>query len=179
MTSFVRSNLADSPPSSQSTPPSRPEQEGTPISLDQLFNQLDDLILNSPKVWLTSRIIIDEDRLIDLIDHIRQELPTEFRQAQEVLAQRDQLLQDAQREADNVRSAADRERMRAVSDTEIYRQAQVEADRLIREAHIQVHEQQASADQYADEVLAELENKIGRALQTIKNGRQQLAGTRG
>ena len=167
------------PPFQQPTPPSWPEQEGTPISLDQLFNQLDDLILNSPKVWLTSRIIIDEDRLIDLIDHIRQELPSEFRQAQEVITQRDQLLQEAQREADSVRNAADRDRMRAVSDTEVYRQAQVEADRLIREAHIQVHEQQASADQYADEVLAELENKIGRALQTIKNGRQQLSGTRG
>ena len=72
----------------------------------------------------------------------------------------------------------ERDRMRAVSETEIYRQAQVEADRLVREAHIQVHEQQAHADQYADEVLAELENKIGRALQTIKNGRQQLAVTR-
>lgn len=68
--------------------------------------------------------------------------------------------------------------MRLVSETEIYRQAQQEADRVIRDAHIQIHEQQASADQYADEVLAELENKIGRALQTIKNGRQQLSVSR-
>ena len=88
------------------------------------------------------------------------------------------MLAEAQRESENIRASAERDRMRAVSETEIYRMAQVEADRLIREAHIQVHEQQASADQYADEVLAELENKIGRALQTIKNGRQQLAVTR-
>lgn len=136
------------------------------------------MILNSPKVPLTSKIIIDEDNLINLIDDIRQELPSEFRNAQEIVAQRDSLLAEAQREADAIRSSADRDRMRAVSDTEVYRQAQVEADRLIREAHIQLHEQQASADQYADEVLAELESKIGRALQTIKNGRQQLAETR-
>lgn len=152
--------------------------EGFPIRLEQLFSQLEDLILNSPKVPLTSKIIIDEDNLINLIDDIRQELPGEFRNAQEIVAQRDSLLAEAQREADAIRSSADRDRMRAVSDTEVYRQAQVEADRLIREAHIQLHEQQASADQYADEVLAELESKIGRALQTIKNGRQQLAETR-
>lgn len=136
------------------------------------------MILNSPKVPLTNKIIIDEDRLIDLIDHIRQDLPSEFRHAQELVGQRDAFLAEAQREADNVRVTAERDRMRAVSETEIYRQAQLEGDRLIREAHIQVHEQQAHADLYADEVLAELENKIGRALQTIKNGRQQLSATR-
>lgn len=113
-----------------------------------------------------------------MIDHIRQDLPSEFRHAQEICAQRDSLLNDAQREAEGLRANAERDRMRLVSETEIYRQAQQEADRVIRDAHIQIHEQQASADQYADEVLAELENKIGRALQTIKNGRQQLSVSR-
>ncbi|MDB5097174.1 MAG: hypothetical protein JWM80_1595 [Cyanobacteria bacterium RYN_339] len=155
-----------------------PSTEGTPIRLEQLFTQLEDLILNSPKVPLTNKIIIDEDRLIDLIDHIRQDLPSEFRHASEVCAQRDGILSDAQRDAEGLRTNAERDRMRMVSETEIYRQAQAEADRLIRESHIQIHEQQASADQYADEVLAELENKIGRALQTIKNGRQQLSVSR-
>jgi len=136
------------------------------------------LILNSPKVPLTNKIIIDEDRLIDLIDHIRQDLPSEFRHAQEICGQRDALMAEAQRESEGLRANAERDRMRMVSETEIYRQAQQEADRLIRDAHIQIHEQQQSADQYADEVLAELETKIGRALQTIKNGRSQLAGTR-
>ncbi|MEB3196966.1 MAG: hypothetical protein VKP62_07150 [Candidatus Sericytochromatia bacterium] len=134
--------------------------------------------MGCPKVPLTNRIIIDEDVLINLIDDIRQELPGEFRNAQEICNTKDQMLAEAQREAEAIRTGAERDRMRAVSETEVYRQAQVEADRLIREAHIQVHEQQASADQYADEVLAELETKIGKALQTIKNGRQQLAGTR-
>ncbi|MEB3285415.1 MAG: hypothetical protein VKN33_09035 [Candidatus Sericytochromatia bacterium] len=152
--------------------------EGRPIRLDQLFSQLEDLILNSPKVPLTDKIIIDENNLINLIDQIQADLPAEFRNAQEIVSQRDSLLAEAQREADAIRSSADRDRMRAVSDTEVYRQAQIEADRLIREAHIQLHEQQASADQYADEVLAELESKLGRALQTIKNGRHQLAETR-
>lgn len=127
---------------------------------------------------MTNKIIIDEDRLIDLIDHIRQDLPSEFRHASEICTQRDSILNDAQQQAEGLRAAAERDRMRLVSETEIYRQAQNEADRLIREAHIQIHEQQASADQYADEVLAELENKIGRALQTIKNGRQQLSVSR-
>ena len=149
--------------------------EDTPIRLEQLFTQLEDLILNSPKVPLTNKIIIDEDRLIDLIDHIRQDLPTEFRHASEICAQRDALMTEAQREADNARSTTERERLRMVSETEIYRLAQQEADRLVRDAHMQIHEQQANADQYADEVLAELETKIGRALQTIKNGRQQLS----
>lgn len=87
-------------------------------------------------------------------------------------------MQEAQREAENVRAMAERQRQQMVSESEIYRMGQSEADRLIREAHIKIHEQQASADQYADEVLAELETKISKALATIKNGRQYLTSAR-
>jgi hypothetical protein len=152
--------------------------EGFPISLEHLFGQLEDLILNSPKVPLTNKIIIDEDRLIDLIDHIRADLPSEFRHAQEICAQREGILQEAQREAEAVKVNAERLQKQMLTETEIYRLGQQEADRLIREAHIQIHEQQQQADHYADEVLAELESKIGKALATIKNGRQYLGAGR-
>lgn len=148
--------------------------EGTPISLEQLFGQLEDLILNSPKVPLTNRIIIDEDRLIDLIDSIRHELPSEFRQAQEICSQRDTMLAEAEREAEAIKLNAERQCMHLVSETEIFRLGQAEADRVVREAQMQIQEQQAQADYYADEVLGELENKIARALQTIRNGRSVL-----
>lgn len=136
------------------------------------------MILNSPKVPLTNKIIIDEDRLIDLIDQIRADLPSEFRHAQEICAQREGILQEAQREAETAMANADRMQKQMLTETEIYRLGQVEADRLIRDAHIQIHEQQTQADHYADEVLAELESKIGKALATIKNGRQYLGAGR-
>lgn len=144
------------------------------MRIDQLFSQLEDLIIDSPKVPLTSKIIVDEEKLLDLLDHIKQELPGEFRTAKEILAQRDLLLQEAEREAEIKRANAERERQILVSESEIYRHSQIEAQRLIRETQAEISDQQASADQYADEVLAELEGKIDRALQTIKNGRQLL-----
>jgi cell division septum initiation protein DivIVA len=153
-------------------------QEGLPIQVDQLFTQLEDLILGCPRVPLTSKIIMDEDRLLDLLDHLRQELPVELRHAQEVLAQRDALIQEAQREADATKGLAERQRQVMVTDTEIYRLGQMEAERLVREAERQIQAQQDSADIYAEEVLGELENKIARALQTIKNGRQYLTAPR-
>jgi hypothetical protein len=127
---------------------------------------------------LTNKIIIDEDRLIDLIDHIRADLPSEFRHAQEICQQREAILQEAQRESETLKTNAERAQKQMLTETEIYRLGQAEADRLIREAHIQIHEQQQQADHYADEVLAELETKIGKALQTIKNGRQYLGAGR-
>lgn len=127
---------------------------------------------------MTSKILINEDRLIDLIDHIRQDLPAEFRHAQEVCAQREAILAEARREAEAIMVSGERERMRMVSETDIYRQAQMEAERVFHETQLQISDQQASADQYADEVLAELEGKIHRALQTIQNGRHHLSGAR-
>lgn len=105
-------------------------------------------------------------------------MPSEFRHAQEICAQREVILQEAQREAETAKANAERMQKQMLTETEIYRLGQAEADRLIRDAHIQIHEQQAQADHYADEVLAELESKIGKALATIKNGRQYLGAGR-
>jgi regulator of protease activity HflC (stomatin/prohibitin superfamily) len=152
--------------------------EDRTIRLEKLFVQLEDLILNCPKVPLTNKIIIDEDRLIDLIDNIRQELPVEFREAQELVLKREAILTEAQKEAEGLKGNAEKERMKLVSETEIYRQGQLEVDRLIKDARQDISAQQDEADRYADEVLNELELKIDRALQTIRNGRQYLAASR-
>ena len=49
-----------------------------------------------------------------------------------------------------------------------------EAERVRREAEADIQRQQEGADKYAEEVLAELEAKVSRALQIVQNGRQFL-----
>jgi FtsZ-binding cell division protein ZapB len=148
------------------------------MRVEQHLEQIVRFFEDCKRVPLTGKLLVDEDTLLELIEQMIRDLPVEVQSAKELYARRDQFVAEAEREAEALRANAERERLRMISETEIYRQASVEADRLIRDTHIHVHEQQMSADQYADNVLADLEAKIGRALQTIKNGRQELSGIR-
>lgn len=140
---------------------------------------MEDLLLNSPKIPFTNRVMVDEDKLLDALDDIRNALPAEFKQAKEVIASRDAIVAESERQAEAIRAAAENDRLRLINETEIFRAAQGEADRLVRDAHITLHEQQVNADAYAEKVLSELEGKIGRTLGAIQHNRAQLAQATG
>lgn len=68
--------------------------------------------------------------------------------------------------------------MTAPSEAGDLRQAQAQAQQIVASAERDAQQLVRGAERYADEVLAELEGEIGKALQTIRNGRQFLASRR-
>lgn len=125
----------------------------------------------------SSRAVIDEERLLDLLEELRASLPKELAAASSLIAQRDELLKEAKRRAEEIVGEAREMAVQLVSESTLVAAAQAEANRVRHEAARDILSQQAGADRYADEVLAELESKIARALSTIQNGRSQLSTT--
>lgn len=56
--------------------------------------------------------------------------------------------------------------------------ARLEAQKIVAEAQREAHEMRVSAERYADQVLAQLESEVSRALQTVRNGRAFLQSRR-
>jgi transcriptional regulator with XRE-family HTH domain len=56
--------------------------------------------------------------------------------------------------------------------------AKQEAQKIVTEAQREAHEMRVSAERYADQVLAQLESEVSRALQTVRNGRAFLQSRR-
>lgn len=135
---------------------------------------IEELVIKSIKVPFSSRAILDEERLLDLLEELRASLPKEIEEAQALLTQRDELLAEAQRRAEAILHDACEAANRMIDENEVMSAAQAEAERVRAELAQEMQSQQAGADRYADEVLAELEAKIARALSTIQNGRSQL-----
>ncbi len=117
---------------------------------------------------------MDEDRLLDLIEELRNLIPPELQQAQEVMAQRDQMLADAKREADLIVNEARRQAHAMTADHTITQEALLEAEKVRKQLEQDLTQQQAGADRYAEELLVDLEAKIARALTIIQNGRTML-----
>ena len=56
--------------------------------------------------------------------------------------------------------------------------AKQEAQKIVASAQRDAHEMRVSAERYADQVLAQLESEVSRALQTVRNGRAYLQSRR-
>ncbi|MBC7543116.1 MAG: hypothetical protein H7338_10330 [Candidatus Sericytochromatia bacterium] len=142
--------------------------------INALLDKIERLVLNSAKLPLVNRVMVDEDKLFDLLDGLRQQLPAEIEQAKQVVAHKSAIMAEAQRRAEQIITTAEKKARGLISENEVLREAQDEAETMRRRAADECVLQQDGADRYADEVLTNLEQKISRALTTIQNGRTQL-----
>jgi len=139
-----------------------------------LIHQIADLVVHSFKFPFVHYSVIHEDRMLDLIEELETTLPDELKQAQEVVANREKLLAEARKEADEIVGQAKLQVRTLLGENEIVKQAQAEADRIKQDLAAEAATARSGADRYCDEVLADLEAKVSRALATVQNGRQQL-----
>jgi hypothetical protein len=65
----------------------------------QLIDRLEELFNDAKAVPFTHNVIVDEDKMLELIDQMRIAIPEEVKKAQQVVAQRDRVMAQAQEEA--------------------------------------------------------------------------------
>jgi hypothetical protein len=139
-----------------------------------VLNELEELIEDSTKVPLVGKILVDDELVLDMVDHIRTALPEEMRQAKIITQERERILEEAQKEAQRIVIEAKEEITKMVGETEIARQAQDHGRELVEQAQILSREIKMSAYKFADELLGTLEGNLEKNLVTVKNGREEL-----
>lgn len=144
------------------------------VKSQELIHQIGDLVMHSFKFPFVHYTVLNEDRFLDMLEELEISLPEELKQAQEVIANRDKILADAKRDAEETVSQAKLQARTLLSDSEILRQATTEAERIRQDLVAEQQKSQVGAERYADDTLAELEAKVTRALATVQNGRTQL-----
>ena len=138
------------------------------------LNELEDLVENSGKVPLTHKLIIDEDRLLDLVDHIRTSLPEEVRQAKWIIQEREKVLNDAQQEAVRTMETAQKHMEQKADDSEITRQAKKMAEDIVQKADYVAQEIRIGARDYAEDILANLAKDLDAVFRQIEKSREEL-----
>ena len=146
-------------------------------NLHKILDEIEKLVLDSKRLPLINRTMVNEDHLLDLLDKLRDQLPVEIEQARQVASQRQTIISEAQRKAEQIISMAENQSKEMIQRDAVVVLATEEAERVRRETEADILRQQEGADKYADEVLAELEAKVSRALQIVQNGRQFLTST--
>ncbi len=139
-----------------------------------LVDRLEELFNESRLIPLTHNVIVDEDRMLEIIDQMRISIPEEVKKAQQILAQRDRVLAQSQEEANRTISLAKKKGEEFVSRDAIVEAAQSRAEQIIDQARADTEAVRRDADDYIIETLGSLEAELTRLIGQARNGIARL-----
>ena len=139
-----------------------------------LIDRLEEILNESRPFPFTHNVIVDEDRMLDLIDQMRVAIPEEVKKAQSMLAQRDRILAQAQEEANRTLAIAREKSEQLVERDAIVQAAKAEAEQIKQRALADIEGTRQQADEYVVDTLTRLEMELDRALTQVRNGIQML-----
>jgi cell division septum initiation protein DivIVA len=143
-----------------------------------LVDRLEELINSSRSVPFTHTILVDEDRVLELIDQMRVSIPEEVKKAKKVLGESERIKADAKEEAERTLNAA-REQSSALVDREpLIVATQTRADQMLQQARVNADTIQNDADQYVVESLSDLEAHLLKLLNQVRNGIERVKAER-
>ena len=125
---------------------------------------------------MSASCVVNRSEVLDLLGALRDLLPKQLLEAQEVLGDRRGVVEDGRREADRIIADAQAERLRLLADTDVYAEAEAEATRLVDEARLLGESMRLEVEDYVDGKLANFEIVLTKTLAAVERGRQKLAG---
>lgn len=144
------------------------------MDLQYLIDRLETMVTSAKRMPITGKLMLDEQDLADLIDQMRTVLPEEVRAARKVLRERDSIIAEAQQQADEVLRTANDQAEMLLNQHGLTEAAEARANEYLQEAMNAAQERVNGADDYAREVLSQLQQQLVRHLSIIEKGLSAL-----
>ena len=139
-----------------------------------LLETLEEMLENSRAIPFSNKGVIDKEEMLEIIKEIRLKLPDELKQAKWVKEERQRILVEAQKEADDIVKEAENRIISMIDEHEITRKAYEQKAEIIETANEMSREISKGTKDYADTVLSNIEKALQDALETIQNNRKEL-----
>ena len=134
--------------------------EKVELNVIELLEYLQDMVESSPKMPITGKTIIDKKEFNEVIDQIINYLPDQFKKAQWVVNEKDRILQEAQKEFDNVKKETFEIMKQNVETHDIVREAKMRASEIIALAQRDAKAIRIGSREYSTEILSQLDKEI-------------------
>ena len=136
----------------------------------QLIDRLEELFNQSKSIPLTRNVMVDEDRMLDIIDQMRIAIPEEVKKAQQLLGQRDRVLAQAQEEANRTLELARQKADQLVAKDMVAQEAARRAEQITAQARTEAENVRIDADDYVLDSLNQLQAELERITNQVSNG---------
>jgi hypothetical protein len=147
------------------------------VNVHDRLDELTDLITAARAMPMSASCIVNRGEVIDIVEDIRASLPTEIKQADKLLDDRELVLAEAEAEADRIIDAARAQAAELITQEWVYAAAVREADIVRRDSEYEADRMRQEVDDYVDAKLAGFEVALNKTLSAVSRGREKLRGT--
>lgn len=149
------------------------------MRVDDLIVELQDLIADSKTLPLSGgKVIVEAEKVYDILDEIQDTLPAEVRQAKNIVADRSQIIAEAKKESDDIIRAAEERKKAMIDQSEIMRAAKAEAAELMNDVKAKTAEMRKAANDYVENLMKRTDDAITAQLTELRKTRQNLRITK-
>jgi hypothetical protein len=146
------------------------------VDVHAKLDELTAMIDNARAMPMSASCVVNRGEVLAQLDELRALLPTEFDEAQRVLDDKGAVIAEGHAEAARVVEAAKAERARLIARTEVMRDAAREAEDLRSTAAADAERMRLEIDDYVDSKLANFEVVLNKTLRAVEKGRAKISG---
>jgi cell division septum initiation protein DivIVA len=144
------------------------------MDIQHLVDRLEQVLNESRRFPLSAILLVNEDRVFNIVDQLRVAIPEEVKKANRVEAEKERILAQAKEEADRIRELAKQEASELVKRDAVMATAQQRADNILERARRDAIVLHRDADVYVLDVLTKLEEDLLRSLSVVRNGLDKI-----
>jgi len=120
------------------------------------------------------KCIIEREKAIEIINEIKNSLPTAIAEAQRLVSARDEFIGNAKREAEALRKNAEEQAHQMIEEQEVVRVARARSSEMIAAADAKSKELRRVASEYVDDLMRQTEQSMSEALNTIRGAHESF-----
>lgn len=148
------------------------------MDIQHIVDRLEQALNESTRIPMSAFLLVNEEKVYNLLDQMRVAVPEEIKRANRVEAEKDRILAQAKEEAERIRELARQEAGELVKRDAIVSAAQHRAENIIERARRDTEALRQDADVYIMDVLNRLEEDLTRTLKVVQNGLHKVQSDR-
>ncbi|HBN83275.1 MAG TPA: ATPase [Clostridiales bacterium] len=140
----------------------------------KILDTLEDIVSNSTSVPLSGKCLVDRGEILDYIGELKERVPDDIKQAKWVKEERERILGEAKAQAQKIVDEAEGKVQALINDHEITKKAYEQANQTIADSQKNAREIRLGSREYADNLLAQIQDTLNKANQIIEKNREEL-----
>lgn len=144
-------------------------------NIDDIIGSLYDMVQDARAMPLAAdKCILERDRVLDMLDEIIAQMPGELKQARTIVESRNELINQARREAEGIIRQAQEQSKQLVTKEAIYEEARKRSEEMVAQTQNKINQLRKAGNDYMDDALRQTEETISKALSDVRETRMKF-----
>lgn len=144
-------------------------------NVEEVIGALYDMVQDARSMPLAAdKCILERDKVLDMLDEVIAQLPGELKQSRTIVESRNELINQARREAETILRQAQEQAKQMVTKESVYLEAKTKSEEMIAQTQSRIAQLKKAGNDYMDDALRQTEETIAKALNDVRDTRMRF-----